>query len=116
MTAVPSLTQTVAPPAGEALVLRLRLPPDAAHVHWDEEVVDNEHLKKKKSKRCCIFRKQRPFDESSSEDEKDDDEGGWELGAEGKPVWVPAPSEHSCCSHGHHHSGGGPPPQDPTET
>ncbi|KAI8057953.1 phosphatase inhibitor-domain-containing protein [Syncephalis plumigaleata] len=37
-------------------------------IHWDESVVDNEHLNRRKSKICCIFRKQRAFGESSSDE------------------------------------------------
>ena len=73
-------------------------------VAWDASVVDNEHLGRRKSKRCCIFHKQRPFDESSSESE-DEDEGGWEMGPDGKPVWVPNESGRGH-AHSHSHSHG----------
>jgi len=106
--AASSRTAAVTAATNEPLILRLQLPPEPAepvHVQWDAGVVDNEHMNRKKSKRCCIFHKQRPFDESSSEEE-DDDEGGWELGSDGKPMWVPNSSRgesgHACgCGHAH---------------
>ncbi|RKP08876.1 phosphatase inhibitor-domain-containing protein [Thamnocephalis sphaerospora] len=70
-------------------------------IHWDESVVDNEHLNRKKSKICCIFRKQRAFDESSSgesstssssDEYSSDDTAGSGDGA--------------CAHHGHHHHHG----------
>jgi len=89
--------------AAEPLILRLNLPPPPAHVQWQADVVDNEHLNRKKSKRCCIFHKQRPFDESSSEDDDDDDPGGWEMGPDGTPVWVPNTHRAKHCDcHGAH--------------
>ena len=35
----------------------LRLKPER-RVHWDGNVVDNEHLNRKKSNKCCIFHAQ----------------------------------------------------------
>jgi len=102
-------TTTTTTTAEPRLILRLRAPPRS--VAWDASVVDNEHMNKRKSKKCCIFHKQRPFDESDSEREDDDgDEGGWELGPDGKPVWV-VPGERRCScgggAHDHSHDGDG---------
>ena len=96
----PALTAPPAAPRREPapLILHLELPPPPPTVRWEADVVDNENMNRKKSKRCCIFHKQRPFDESSSDDDDEDDPGGWEVGPDGKPVWVP---NEAPASHGH---------------
>ncbi|KAI8081062.1 phosphatase inhibitor-domain-containing protein [Thamnidium elegans] len=34
-------------------------------IHWDESVIDNEHMNKKKTKICCIYHKPHAIGESS---------------------------------------------------
>ena len=107
-------TNTPPPP----IILQLRLPEErmqptppavtgteATHhtVTWDSGIVDNEGMNRRKSKKCCIFHKQRPFDESDSESD-DDSDGGWEIGENGVPVWVPghhAMDDHNSCNCDH---------------
>lgn len=75
-------------------------PKKKAHVKWNEDVVDNEHMGKKKSKICCIFHPQREFGESSDESSDSSSDGSSdESGNE-----APDSNHHEdCCDHLHSH-------------
>ena len=76
----------------QTVLVTLHKPATDKAVHWDEGVIDNEHMGKKTSKcnsritrhnllsllllGCCIYHKPRDFGESSSSDDSDDDKCG----------------------------------------
>ncbi|XP_065917308.1 E3 ubiquitin-protein ligase PPP1R11-like [Dysidea avara] len=67
-----SLTDTQQTSNEQTLLVTLHKPKTDKVVHWDEEVVDNEHMGKKASKCCCIYHKPQNFgDSSSSSDDSD---------------------------------------------
>ncbi|KAI8984133.1 phosphatase inhibitor-domain-containing protein [Mycotypha africana] len=75
-------------------------------IHWDESVVDNEHMNKKKSKICCIYHKPRAVGESSDEssssssnDGSDSDDSDDSVNNESEKI---AHQRHSrTCKHSH---------------
>lgn len=68
-----SVTSTQESCSEQTLLVTLHKPATDKAVHWDEGVVDNEHMGKKTSKCCCIYHKPSEFGESSSSDDSDDD-------------------------------------------
>ncbi|KAI8897927.1 phosphatase inhibitor-domain-containing protein [Globomyces pollinis-pini] len=70
-------------------------------VHFEEGIIDNEHLDRKKSKICCIFRKPyNPNDSSSDESSSDDESKGNSYEVQPKQRKSKAKHSHSShCSH-----------------
>ncbi|KAF2461638.1 phosphatase inhibitor-domain-containing protein [Lineolata rhizophorae] len=95
--------------------LRLRAEPAARrHIHWADDVIDNEGMGKKSSKVCCIYHKPHPIDESSDEDSSDSDSSDSDSDADDGSA-RPVGGRRGRNAHRHHdHDGGECKPRKPS--